>query len=109
MEKIILKDVPVTGLPLYEMQELFSARGSYSKIKVSYITLLPGRRVPLSGTGVHEQDEYSFFIEGEVYTESGAYKGICRQGEATLIPRGERHWSENRTDKPCRLVCVLVE
>ncbi len=109
MEKIILDDVPVTGLPLYEMQELFALKGSYSKIKISYITLLPGRRVPLSGTGVHEQDEYSFFLEGEVYTESGSYQGICRQGEATFIPKGEKHWSENRTDQACRLVCVLVE
>ncbi|HHY52039.1 MAG TPA: cupin domain-containing protein [Clostridiales bacterium] len=109
MEKVVLEQVPVTGLPLYEMQQLFHLTGNYSDIRISYITLLPGKRVPESGTGAHEQDEYSFFIEGEVYTESGDYKGVCRQGEATLIPRGERHWCENRTDKPCRLVCVLAK
>ncbi len=109
MEKVTLDQIPVTGLPLYEMQQLFHLTGTYSDIKISYITLLPGKRVPTSGTGAHEQDEYSFFAEGEVYTESGGFQGICRQGEATLISRGEHHWCENRTDKPCRLICVLAK
>jgi mannose-6-phosphate isomerase-like protein (cupin superfamily) len=109
MEKIKLDNIPVTGLPLYEMQKLFTASGSFSSVSISYITLLPGHRVPTSGTGVHEQDEYSFFLEGEVYTESGDFKGVCKAGEGTLIPRGERHWCENRTDRPCRLLCVLVK
>lgn len=109
MEKIKLDNIPVTGLPLYEMQRLFTAAGSFSQMSVSYITLLPGHRVPTSGTGVHEEDEYSFFLEGEVYTESGDFQDVCRVGEGTLIPRGERHWCENRTDRPCRLLCVLVK
>lgn len=109
MEKVSLNSIPVTGLPLYEMQRLFHITESCSDVKISYITLLPGNRVPVEGSGFHEEDEYSFFIEGEVYTESGDFRGICRGGEATLIPRGERHWCENRTDKPCRIVCVLVK
>lgn len=109
MEKIDVGGVPITGLPLYEMQQLFRASGAYTDMKMSYITLLPGRRVPATGTGAHEEDEYSFFLEGEVYTESGGFRGICRAGEATLIPRGEAHWCENRTDKPCTLVCVLLK
>ncbi len=109
MEKISLDQIPVTGLPLYEMRQLFRASGNFSDVKISYITLLPGNRVPVSGTGVHQEDEYSFFLEGEVYTESGGFQGICRKGDATLIPRGEAHWCENRTDKPCRLVCVLTK
>ncbi len=109
MEKIFLQDVPVTGLPLYEMQEFFAAQGDFCQLKISYITLLPGRRVPTCGSGAHKEDDYAFFLEGEAYTESGSYKGICRQGEATFIPHDEEHWSENRTDQPCRLVCVLVE
>ncbi|MGI6497305.1 MAG: cupin domain-containing protein [Oscillospiraceae bacterium] len=109
MKKIQLNECPMIGLPLYEMQQLFGASGDFSGMSISYITLLPGRRVPTSGTGVHTGDEYSFFLEGEVYTESGDYKGVCQAGEGTLIPRGERHWCENRTDRPCRLLCVMVE
>jgi mannose-6-phosphate isomerase-like protein (cupin superfamily) len=109
MEKIKRDGIPVTGLPLYEMQRLFNASGSFDNVSISYITLLPGHRVPASGTGAHEQDEYSFFLEGEVYTESGDFQGTCRAGEGTLIPRGEHHWCENRTSLPCRLLCVLVK
>jgi mannose-6-phosphate isomerase-like protein (cupin superfamily) len=109
MEKIKLDQIPVGGLPLYEMQRLFGASGTFTDMSFSYITLLPGKRVPDSGVGFHAEDEYSFFLEGEVYTESGAYKGMCSAGEGTLIPRGETHWCENRSDKPCRLVCVLLK
>ena len=109
MEKITLDSIPVTGLPLYEMQRLFSASGSFATMSMSYITLLPGQRVPENGTGVHAEDEYSFCLEGEVYTESGTFQGICRTGEGTLIPHGEHHWCENRTDRPCRLLCVMIQ
>lgn len=109
MEKINLKDIPVKGLPLYEMQTLFQAKGAFTQADISYITLLPGQRVPQQGTGAHDADEYSFFLEGEVYTVSGSFAGVCAAGEGTLIPMGEAHWCENRTDKPCRLLCVLVK
>lgn len=109
MKKITLSEVPVTGLPLYEMQKIFQEKGTYTDMTISLVTLLPGQRVPTEGTGKHEEDEYSVFIEGEVYTESGDFGGLCKQGEATLIPRGEAHWCENRTDKACQLVCVLLK
>ena len=109
MRKIKLDQLPIGGLPHYEIQHLFNDSGSFTDMSISYITLLPGRRVPESGTGFHAEDEYSFFLEGEVYTESGDFKGMCGAGEGTLIPRGERHWCENRGDKPCRLVCVMLK
>lgn len=109
MEKIKLDQIPVTGLPLYEMQRLFQTAGSFTDVTISFITLLPGKRVPETGTGAHAEDEYSFFLEGEVYTESGDFKGVCGAGEGTLIPKGEPHWCENRTEMPCRLLCVMVK
>ena len=110
MKKIALCDVPVTGRPLFEMQTLFEVTQKAEKISISYITLLPGKRVPEGdGFSCHTGDEYSFFLEGEVYTETGEFAGISKAGDATLIPRGEKHWCENRTDKPCRIACVMVE
>ena len=109
MEKIVLDDLPAKGLPLYELRRLFTASGSFRDMTISYITLLPGQRVPETGDGWHEEDEYSFFLEGEVYTVSGDFSGVCGAGEGTLIPRGEHHWCENRTDQPCRLVCVMIK
>lgn len=108
MEIRKLSEVPVTGLPLYEMQKVYDVSGPFTDMSFSLITLLPGQRVPTEGTGCHDADEYSIFLEGEVYTESGDYTGVCGAGQATLIPKGEAHWSENRTDKPCRLVCVMI-
>ena len=104
----MLAQVPVNGLPLFEIQKVYNVQGDFSAMSFSLITLLPGQRVPAEGFSCHTQDEYSIFLEGCVYTESGDYKGDCGQGEATLIPRGEHHWCENRTDKPCKLVCTMI-
>ena len=109
MEKIVYDQLPVVGPPLFELRSLFQASGEFRQMKFSCITLLPGKRVPETGESVHDEDEYSFFLEGEVYTVSGDYTGVCGAGEGTLIPKGERHWCENRTDKPCRLVCVMLK
>lgn len=109
MNKIKIGETPITGLPLYEMQKIFGATGNFTDMRMSLVTLLPGQRVPTEGTGKHEEDEYSYFMEGEVYTESGDFADLCKAGEATLIPRGEAHWCENRTEKPCKLVCVLLK
>lgn len=108
MEKIKLADVPVKGLPLFEIQKVYNVQGDFFSMSFSLITLLPGQRVPADGFSCHQEDEYSIFLEGTVYTESGGFKGDCGVGEATLIPKGETHWCENRTDKPCRLVCVMT-
>ena len=102
------KNLNATGQPLYEMRKLFEMKG-IKAANMSIITILPGSRVPEKGAGCHEGDEYSYFLEGEVYTESGENKGVVGKGMATLIPKGEWHWCENRTDKPCTLVCVMTE
>jgi len=104
-----IDDIAKTGMPIYEMQKVFQTEGNYQNMTFSLVTILPGHRIPPQGTGCHEENEYSIFLEGEVYTESGAFQGICKQGEATMIPKGEGHWCENRTDKPCKLACVLLK
>lgn len=109
MKKVLLSDIPKTGEPLYEMQTFAQLQGPTGGVSMSYITLLPGKRVPDAGFSCHDADEYSFFLDGSVYTESGDFKGLCAAGEGTLIPMGEKHWCENRTDKPCTLVCALVK
>lgn len=109
MELIHVPNVEPHGLPLYEMRELFHIEGGYTDAKWSLITILPGSRVPETGDGFHDADEYSYFLEGEVYTESGRDIGVVGKGMATLIPKGEHHWCENRTDKPCTLVCLMVK
>lgn len=109
MTIINVSDLPCVGMPMYDMRKIFLSEGSYTHVDFSLITIQPGARVPETGDGCHEADEYSYFLEGEVYTESGKDTGTVRKGMATLIPKGERHWCENRTDKPCTLVCMMVK
>ena len=99
MTLLDVSKLDAVGAPLYDMRKIFQIDAPASKISFSLITIHPGSRVP----------EYSYFLEGEVYTVSGDDVGTVGAGMATLIPRGEHHWCENRTDKPCTLVCMMVE
>lgn len=109
MTSLCVPDLPAVGLPQYELRKIFNLNGQYESVSFSLITILPGQRVPESGDGFHDADEYSYFLDGEVYTVSGDDVGTVGKGMATLIPKGERHWCENRTDNPCTLVCMMVK
>ena len=109
MKKLRMDEAAAVGLPLFEMKTFYEAAGPGESIKFSLITMPPGVRVPAEGMSEHAEDEYSFFIDGELYTESGDFKGISSKGDFSFIPKGERHWCENRTDKPCVLLCAQVK
>lgn len=109
MDIFNIEDIEEKGLPLYKMKNLFNLSGDYSDISFSLITLLPGQRVPEKGTGSHLEDEYSYFLKGEVYTESGEDKITIGEGMCTLIPKGEEHWCINNTNEDCVLVCMMVK
>lgn len=98
-----------TGLPLYEGKQLFTQEGKLQKMSMSLITIPAGARIPEVGTSCHEEEEYSYFISGEVYSECGKEKGIVGKGMATLIHPGEEHWCKNVSDAPCTLLCVMVK
>lgn len=66
-------------------------------------------RIPLNGTGVHEQDEYSIVIKGSIVTGIGDKVYRMSAGEASLIPAGEAHWSYNDGDEDCEVVWALVK
>lgn len=104
-----LSDYEAVGAPLYDMRVILNHVGECNVVKFSVITMPPHVRVPLEGTGAHEEDEYSFFVKGGLYTESGEDKCNVSEGMVTLIPKGEPHWCENRSDEPCTLVCVMVK
>ena len=109
MQLLNIKDVAPTGAPLYDMHTIFDISGDYSIVKISVITMPPGVRVPESGMSCHSEDEYSYFVEGSLYTQSGGEAFTISKGDATLIPRNEEHYCENRTNENCTLVCVMVK
>lgn len=80
-----------------------------SKVMMGTVVIPPKTRLPLSGDGAHEQDEYSYIIRGSIETVSGGKEYTVRAGEATLIPAGEKHWAYNASDEDCEIVWVLVE
>lgn len=109
MEKINTDHVDPIGMPMYEMKKLFSKQGDFKEVSMSVISLTPGERVPAVGMSSHEEDEYSFFFNGEVDTYCDGKHSVVKAGEATLIPAGMEHWSINNSSDPCMLVCFMVK
>jgi len=72
------------------------------------ITIPPGTRIPLEGTGSHEQDEYSLVLKGSILTMSGGKEYRVVAGQATFIPQGELHWAYNDGEEDCEIVWALV-
>jgi quercetin dioxygenase-like cupin family protein len=73
------------------------------------VSFPPGARIPLTGTGAHEQDEYGLVLKGSFLTMSGGKEYRVSAGQATFIPRGEEHWALNDGQEDCEIVWVLVK
>ncbi|MCL1914314.1 MAG: cupin domain-containing protein [Eubacteriaceae bacterium] len=95
--------------PQYEIMTYFEESMPLEYLKLIRVEIAPGARVPAEGFSCHTEDEYSYFVEGELYTESGDFKGICSKGDFSIIPLGEEHWCENRTDKPCVIFVAMAK
>ncbi|PGY10302.1 cupin domain-containing protein [Bacillus sp. AFS031507] len=109
MNVITLEDVAKEDRPGITMKTLFDesiiegARASIGTVSVP-----AGARIPLQGTGSHEQDEYAIFLKGSILTMSGGKEYRVSAGQATFIPHGEEHWAYNDGQEDCELVWVLV-
>ncbi|MEG1869611.1 MAG: hypothetical protein RR205_02050, partial [Oscillospiraceae bacterium] len=84
MKIVNISELTSVGQPLYDMRKMFNISGDLTNVELNMITMPPGVRVPVEGTGFHDADEYSVFIDGEMYTESGNDKSIVKKGMATL-------------------------
>jgi quercetin dioxygenase-like cupin family protein len=73
------------------------------------VTIPPQARIPLHGTGSHEEDEYSLVVKGSIITGVGGKEYRLTAGDAVLIPAGEAHWAYNDGDEACEIVWVLVK
>lgn len=109
MKKVNIDDVESIGMPMYEMKKLFNKQDNYTEMTMSVISLMPGERVPAEGMSCHEEDEFSFFISGEVETYCNGKHSVEGAGDATFIPAGMEHWCINTTSEPCKLVCFMLK
>jgi mannose-6-phosphate isomerase-like protein (cupin superfamily) len=98
-------DRPAVSLKtLFEENVIDGGRATFGTV-----TVPPKSRIPVDGTGVHEQDEYSIIVKGSIVTGIGDQEYRLSAGDATLIPAGEAHWSFNAGDEDCEIVWVLVK
>ncbi len=79
-----------------------------AKLTFGTVTITPKGRIPLTGTGVHPQDEYSLVIKGSAVTGIRDKAHHLSAGQAALIPAGEAHWSCNEGNEDCEIVWALV-
>lgn len=104
---ISAESVKAEDRPGVSLKTLFSDKGGRAKFGV--VTIPPQSRIPLNGTGSHDEDEYSIVVKGSILTGIGDEKYRLTAGDASLIPAGEAHWAYNDTDEECEIVWVLVK
>ncbi|MFD1205609.1 MULTISPECIES: cupin domain-containing protein [Sporosarcina] len=91
------------------VQNLFHDQYPGAEVKFGYVSVPPGERLPSEGTTFHEEQEYSFIINGTLKGESGGVPYEITAGEASFIPAGEPHWSVNEGDEPVEIIFALVK
>ncbi len=72
------------------------------------VSIPPGIRFPMQGSGVHEQDEYSYIVKGSLLMGTGETEYRVNTGDATLIPAGEAHWVYNDGNEEVLVIWTLV-
>lgn len=91
-------------------QTLFQHIDQNTVVKMGFVQILPGERVPKEGLSMHDEDEYSFILQGSITTQSGDSPIMkVEHGTATFIPAKEKHWAINEGEEVCEIVYVLVE
>ncbi|CEI81790.1 hypothetical protein J18TS1_37500 [Oceanobacillus oncorhynchi subsp. incaldanensis] len=88
---------------------LFEEKTDNIEVKFGTVTISPGERVPKEGLSLHEENEYSIIIKGEIEGECGGIPFAVSDSNATLIPAGEEHWAINSGKEPCEIVWALVK
>ncbi|WP_134698662.1 cupin domain-containing protein [Ammoniphilus sp. YIM 78166] len=79
------------------------------KAKFGVVSVPPKARIPLSGTGAHDEDEYSIVVKGSILAGITGQEYRLTVGDASLIPAGEAHWAYNDGEEECQIVWVLVK
>ena len=109
MTEIKVGDLRPTGLPLYQLRQMFHATGDFEDVTFSLssrLSLVPA--YPLREQDATMRTSTLIFLT-ERSTRSAERTLVWWARGRTLIPRGEYHWCENRSDRPCTLICMMVK
>lgn len=74
----------------------------------NYVEIPGNIMVPENGQSIHEYDELSFIISGQLEAVVDGEKYYLKEGDYTFIKKGVPHISKNLSDAPCKLVCLLI-
>ncbi|GAB6102687.1 hypothetical protein JCM16138_19100 [Thermococcus atlanticus] len=80
------------------------------KIQAGILTMPPHARLPEEGLSLHkEHHEFAYIIEGEVtlVTDKGEFP--ARSGEFIYNEPNTPHYTVNKTDKPAKVLWMLVK
>lgn len=109
MKVVTVKDIAADKRKDVIMKTLFGTDvDATGKVTFGTVIVPPGARIPKSGNGVHEGNEYSLILKGSILSGSGGKEYKLSSGQASFIPAGEEHWCRNDGEEDCEIVWVLV-
>ncbi|QQD84611.1 MULTISPECIES: cupin domain-containing protein [Jeotgalicoccus] len=77
--------------------------GTFNYVEISGNSILPE-----DGWSVHEHDEFSIILEGELDSEVDGKLYTVRAGDYTYIKKGTQHRTYNRQNEICKIVSLLI-
>lgn len=108
METHSIYDVPTTTpifmVPMFE--KIFKEKsidGSFN-----YVEIEGKAKVPEDGYSIHDYDELSIVIEGNLKVEIENEIYLVKTGDYTLIRKGVPHISKNLNEEKCTIVSLLI-
>lgn len=110
MKVVTVREVVAEDLTNVTMKTLFDeSLFDGARTKFGKVIIPPGARVPDEGMGAHDEDEYSFILQGTIKSVSGGKEYRVSAGEATFIPKGEEHYAYNDGNEDCIIIYSLVK
>lgn len=107
--KIINKESNVLKDKFY-MESMFPEAFDDKNMDASlnYVEIAGKTTVPVEGYSIHEHDELSYIVEGELEVEIDGQIQAVKKGDFTFIPKGEAHQSTNISKDKCKIVSLLI-
>lgn len=74
----------------------------------NYVEIAGNINLPDEGWSIHDYDEFSIILEGEVDSEIDGEIYTVKAGDYTLIKKGTPHKTFNRKNEPCKIISLLI-
>lgn len=74
----------------------------------NYVEIKGDSILPVEGWSVHDHDEFSIILEGELDSEVNGQTYTVRAGDYTYIKKGTLHRTYNRKKETCKIMSLLI-